>query len=255
MSHAIEQLIKLHDAQAVSIESFGAGRGRGVLSKDQVIAAFSEAERRCSIGFDLLMAKHRQDARAEMRLRNAIHQRAQITGHELATAAADIAISLTLNRILPSQHNHIASLLRRHHRRGQQARRLIDACNDTIRGMKNRRGDPEYIRMQQERAAEIRTDLKAWSEREAAAATVCPRCNGTANIKIGSCPECKGSGRIASTNDDVWRSMREAGCSKEHFSLTYLPMINALCSWLSKMESEASDIMNKRIRAELRGAA
>lgn len=256
MSLAIEQLIKLHDAQAVSIESFGAGRGRGMISKEQVIAAFAEAERRCQTGFDILLAKHRQDGKAEVRLRQVTMLQAQRSGFPLSSDAALISISLTLHRILPSQQPHIASLLRRHHRRAQQARRLIDACNDTIRGMIRRGGDPEYIKMQKARADEIRNGLREWSEREAMSATTCPRCSGTGSAKAGSaCQECGGGGLVVTTDNDIWRAMKAAGATRKDFDEVYQPLIKSLCCWLSAKESEASDIMSKRISAEIRGAA
>ncbi|MEH6372312.1 TIGR02642 family protein [Pectobacterium carotovorum] len=72
MTIAIEQLIKMHDPRCMSIESLNVGRGRAVLSKEQILAAFATTQHRHSIGFDLLMAKYRHDSQAEQRIRAAI---------------------------------------------------------------------------------------------------------------------------------------------------------------------------------------
>ena len=257
MSQAIEQLIRLHDAQAVSIESFGQGRGRGILSKEQQIAAFALAQRTCPVGFDVLQAKHRGDQKAAERLRSsAMHMAQESSSLALAPMAGIIAVSVVLGHIIPSQQNHIASLLRRHSRRGQQTRRLIDACNDTIREMVRRGGDPEYIEMQRQRAGQLRDALRSWSEAEAITATNCPRCAGTAILKAGSiCPECAGSGKVITTSDHMWQHMKTAGAKRSDFDAQYLPLIQRLAHTLSIKESEATDIIQRRISAEIRGAA
>lgn len=256
MSHAIEQLIKLHDAQAVSIESFGSGRGKGILTKEQQIAAFAAAQRSCPAGFDILLVRYRQDRAAEFRIHQHIDAWSSKSNLPFARNAAILAFSATIGRTLPSQHQHIASLLRRHSRRGQQARRLIDACNDTLREMIRRGGDPDYVQLQRQRADEIRAGLRQWSEREAVTTAVCPRCSGTGAVKAGSnCSECAGSGRISSGSDDIYRSMKDCGIGRDEFNSHYVPLINSCINWLNLMESEASDILTRRIKAELRGAA
>lgn len=257
MSQAIEQLIRLHDAQAVSIESFGQGRGKGILSKEQQIAAFAAAQRKCPVGFDVLQAKHRGDSKAAARVRgHAIDIATSACAMALAPMAAVIAVSVVLGHILPTQQNHIASLLRRHSRRGQSTRRLVDACNDTIRAMVRRGGDPEYIEMQRQRADELRNSLRAWSESEAITTTNCPRCAGTSILKAGNiCPECSGSGKVVTTTDHMWQHMKNAGAKKTDFDAHYLPLIHRIAQALIIKESEATDILHNRIRAELRGAA
>lgn len=257
MSQAIEQLIRLHDAQAVSIESFGQGRGKGVLSKEQQIAAFALAQRKCPTGFDLLQAKHRGDQKAAERVREyAVHVALSSSSLALASMAGIIAVSVVLGHILPSQQKHIASLLRRHSRRGQQTRRLIDACNDTMREMVRRGGDPDYIKMQRQRADALRDALRTWSEAEAITATTCPRCAGTSIIKGNKiCPECGGSGKVLTTTDHMWQHMKSAGAIRSDFDAHYLPLIHRIAHTLSIKESEATDIIQNRIRAEIRGAA
>lgn len=256
MTQAIEQLIKLHDAQAVSIESFGGGRGRGVLTKEQQIAAFAVAQRRCPTGFDILLVKYKQDRSAEFRIHQQIAAWALRHGQQHAHYACILALSASIGRIVPSQKNHVAALLRRHSRRGMQARRLIDACNDTLREMIRRGGDPDYIEMQRKRANEIRDALRAWSEKEAMTTQACPRCSGTGRVKgEEACPECSGSGKVCVSNDDIYRSMKELGVTRDVFSQQYAPLVSQCVNWLSCMESEASDIISRRIRAELQGAA
>lgn len=257
MSQAIEQLIRLHDAQAVSIESFGQGRGKGILSKEQQIAAFALAQRQCPVGFDVLQAKHRGDGAAADRLRtHAISIASDLSQMSLSSMAAIIAVSVVLGHIIPSQQKHIASLLRRHSRRGQQTRRLVDACNDTIREMVRRGGDPDYIRMQRQRADELREALRVWSESEAITTSVCPRCSGTSVIKGSTvCNECAGSGRVSTTSDHMWQHMKSAGAKRTDFDAHYLPLIQRLAHTLSIKESEAADIIQRRISAEIRGAA
>lgn len=259
MTQGIEQLIKLHDAQALSIESMGAGRGRGILTKEQQIGAFATAQRKCQVGFDILMVKHRQDEQAEMRVRKAI-----ITwcltrpGQEFAINACHLSLSVIAGRVLPSQHAHIAALLRRHSRQAQNSRRLSDACNETIKGMIRRGGDPEYIEMQKERVREIKESLYAWSVKAAMATTVCARCAGTCVIKTKEpCPECSGTGRITSSIKDIELSLRECGLkiTSQDWQERYLPVVTACMQWLYLKESEAADIIAKRIRQELQGVA
>lgn len=46
MTIAIEQLIKMHDPRCMSIESLNVGRGRAVISKEQILAAFATTQHR-----------------------------------------------------------------------------------------------------------------------------------------------------------------------------------------------------------------
>ncbi|CRY53589.1 uncharacterized phage protein [Yersinia intermedia] len=41
MTDAIEQLIKVHDPRCVSIESLNIGRGRAILTKDQILGTLA----------------------------------------------------------------------------------------------------------------------------------------------------------------------------------------------------------------------
>ncbi|WP_342707261.1 TIGR02642 family protein, partial [Yersinia ruckeri] len=67
-----EQLIKMHDPRCVSIESLNIGRGRAVLTKDQILGTFATCQHQHPVGFDILMTKYRNDCKAEQRVRAAI---------------------------------------------------------------------------------------------------------------------------------------------------------------------------------------
>ena len=258
MTLAIEQLVKLHDAQAIGLESMGAGKGKGILTKEQQIGAFAAAQRKCAVGFDVLMVKHCQDKKAERRLNAAIVNRLTEAGTTFAVQACLLVVSLVSGRVLPSRHKKIASLLRRHSRKAQHTRRLTDACNDTIREMERRGGDPEYIKSQHQRVSEMRQALHDWSESEALRATVCPRCSGTAIVKVTqACPECAGTGRIICSVDDIRESLRIYGTSitSAEWSEKWLPVVSGCLQWLYQQESEASDTISRRIRDELRSVA
>jgi uncharacterized phage protein len=122
--------------------------------------------------------------------------------------------------------------------------------------MVRRGGDPEYIEMQRERAGELRNALRAWSDAEAITATNCPRCAGTAILKAGSiCPECAGTGKVVTTSEHMWQHMKSAGAKRPDFDSHYLPLIQHIAHTLSIKESEATDIIQRRISAEIRGAA
>lgn len=65
MTTAIEQLIKMHDPRCVSIESLNIGRGRAILTKEQILGTFAICQHIHPVGFDILMTKYRNDCKAE----------------------------------------------------------------------------------------------------------------------------------------------------------------------------------------------
>ncbi|MEE4485687.1 TIGR02642 family protein [Serratia ficaria] len=115
MTNAIEQLIKMHDPRCVSAESMNVGRGRASLTREQILGAFAAAQHQHSVGLDLLMTKYRNDYKAEQRLRAAINEWVHQRPHpERAVAACQLALSIVLERNLPAQVAHLASLFRRY---------------------------------------------------------------------------------------------------------------------------------------------
>lgn len=65
MTTAIERLIKMHDPRCVSIESLNIGRGRAILTKDQILGTFATCQHIHPVGFDILMTKYRNDCKAK----------------------------------------------------------------------------------------------------------------------------------------------------------------------------------------------
>ena len=133
MTNAIEQLIRMHDPRCVSAESMNVGRGRAFLTREQILGAFAAAQHQHSVGFDLLMTKYRNDFKAEQRLRSAINEWVHQRPHpKRAVAACQLALSIVLERNLPAQVSHLASLFRRYGPRTAQARKNIAALRGRV---------------------------------------------------------------------------------------------------------------------------
>jgi uncharacterized phage protein len=268
MTNAIEQLIKMHDPRCVSAESLNVGRGRSSLTREQILGAFAAAQQQYSVGLDLLMTKYRNDFKAEQRLRAAINEWVHQRPHpDRAAAACQLALSIVLERNLPAQVAHLASLFRRYGPRTAQARKNIEALQSEIKGLDKRRcqaqiSDTVYVeagleitdlntRIERERAA-----LRAWSERHAATTNICPRCSGTGRTVRPhpvECEECGGKGKIPASMEHLRKSMRIIGAAVEpgDWVSQYSHLVKQCMDWLYVEESLATTLLSNRLIEEV----
>jgi uncharacterized phage protein len=267
MTNAIEQLIKMHDPRCVSAESMNVGRGRASLTREQILGAFAAAQHQHSAGLDLLMTKYRSDFKAEQRLRAAINEWVHQRPHpDRAATACQLALSIVLERNLPAQVVHLASLFRRYGPRTAQTRKNIEALQSEIKALEKRRcqeqiSDAVYVeagleitdlntRIEWERAA-----LRAWSERHAATTNICPRCSGTGRTVRPhpvECEECNGKGKIPANMEHLRKSMRIIGAAVEpgDWASQYSDLVKKCMNWLYVEESNATLLLTERIEEE-----
>ncbi|RNM07953.1 TIGR02642 family protein [Dickeya undicola] len=266
MTIAIEQLIKMHDPRCMSIESLNVGRGRGSLSKDQILGALATAQRHNSIGYDVLMAKYRHDDQAEQRIRTAITDWVNIRSDlEHANSACQLALNMMLERNLPAQINHISKLLCKYGPRFSQVRKNIDLLRAEIKRLEKARSqvktaDKEYHLIGQQivalsaRVDAERQGLRAWATQQAIRSNVCPRCSGTGRTHrpvIAFCNECGGSGRITATYEHLRASLNIGAVITTGEWPQYLGLAKRFLRWLYVEESEAVYILNKQIHDEV----
>lgn len=134
----------MHDPRCVSAESLNVGRGRASLTREQILGAFAAAQHQHSVGFDLLMTKYRNDFKAEQRLRVAINEWGHQQPHpEHAVAACQLALSIVLERNLPAQVSHLASLFRRYGPRTAQTRKNIEVLQAEIKVLEKQRSQAQ----------------------------------------------------------------------------------------------------------------
>ncbi|MFJ5427689.1 TIGR02642 family protein [Pectobacterium actinidiae] len=267
MTIAIEQLIKMHDPRCMSIESLNVGRGRAILSKEQIMAAFASTQHHHSVGFDLLMAKYRHDSQAEQRIRVAISHRVNTRTHLVhSDPACQLALSMVLERNLPAQIDHLAGLLRRYGAKAAQSRKNTDTLRSEIKQLERQRcrekvSHADYISAGieiaelNERIGHERKALLEWSERQAAQLNVCPRCNGTGKMlrpAIAVCNECGGNGHIAATFEHLRKSLAIIGAVIPVGEWPqYLDLVKRCMRWLYVEESQAVSVLNERIHNEI----
>ncbi len=268
MSQAIEQMIKMFDPQGVSIESLNIGRGKAILTRDQIIGAFAAAQHQHAVGYDLLMAKYRLDYRAEQRVREAIniwvHRRER---PERAHTACQLALNIVLERNLPAQIAQIALLLRDYGSRPGVYRKAITEFFDQIRILENSRSQVETtteeykqlsleIEQLQQQIKTERGIFRAWSESEAALTNICPRCRGTGIFlrpHPANCEECGGAGRIKASLEHVQKSMAMIGAKikPDDWTANYASLVQECMNWLYVEESNAGFVISDKIGAEM----
>ncbi|ENZ3704589.1 TPA: hypothetical protein SMF67_000838 [Serratia marcescens] len=267
MTTAIEQLIRMHDPRCISAESMNVGRGCASLTREQILGALAAVQHRHSVGLDLLMTKYRNDFKAEQRLRAAINEWVHQRPHpELAVAACQLALSMVLERNLPAQVSHLASLFRRHGPRTAQTRKNIEALQSEIKTLEKRRSqaqitDIEYHEVGFEiaditkRIERERAGLRAWSDQRAATTNICPRCSGTGRMVRPhpiECEECGGKGKIPANMEHLRKSMRIIGAVVEpgDWASQYSDLVKQCMGWLYIEESNATVLLSERIRSE-----
>jgi len=267
MTNAIEQLIKMHDPRCVSAESMNVGRGRASLTREQILGAFAAAQHQHSVGLDLLMTKYRNDFKAEQRLRVAINEWVYQRPHpERAAAACQLALSMVLERNLPAQVAHIATLLRRYGPRTAHTRKNIETLQSEIKVLEKQRSqtqisDIEYheagfeITDISKRIEHERATLRAWSERHATTTNICPRCSGTGRTVRPhpvECEECGGKGKIPANMEHLRKSMRIIGAAVEpgDWVSQYSDLVKQCMSWLYIEESNATSLLADRLANE-----
>ncbi|AHG22180.1 hypothetical protein Z042_23120 [Chania multitudinisentens RB-25] len=267
MTNAIEQLIKMHDPRCVSAEAMNIGRGRASLTREQILGAFAAAQHQHSLGLDILMAKYRSDCLAEQRVRMAINVWVHQRPHPArAAAACQLALSIVLERNVPAQIAHIASLLRRYGPRTAQTRKKIETLQTQIKYLEKQRSktsisDNTYheigfdiidINRSIERE---RISLRAWSEQHATTTNLCPRCSGTGRIAKphpAECEECNGKGKIPANMEHLRKSMRIIGAevAPGDWAGKYAGLVKRCMDWLYIEESNATLILSERLQNE-----
>ncbi|MGT3351719.1 TIGR02642 family protein [Yersinia enterocolitica] len=266
MTIAIEQLIKMHDPRCVSIESLNIGRGRAVLTKDQIVGTFATCQHSHPVGFDILMTKYRNDCKAEQRLRAAIGVWRHKRPHPpRAIAACQLALNMVLDRNLPAQVEQIATLLRRYGSRTGITRKVVDGLQQQIKLLERDKaqalddGTIELLASDiQTLQSKIKTErgaLRAWANQQAAVTQVCPRCHGAGKILRPHpeiCNECGSSGRIPPTMEHLRKSMGIIGAeiSAGEWAAQYAPLVKECMHWLYVEESNAGEALMERIQLE-----
>lgn len=221
MTIAIEQLIKMHDPRCVSIESLNIGRGRAVLTKDQILGTFATCQHQHPVGFDILMTKYRNDCKAEQRIRAAISIWLHKRPHPpRGIAACQLALNMVLDRNLPAQVEQIATLLRRYGSRTGMTRKVVEGLQQQIKLLERDKAQAlddgaiallaNDIKALQAKIKTERGGLRTWANQQAAVTQVCPRCHGagkTLRPHPEICNECGGGGRILPTMEHLRKSM------------------------------------------------
>ncbi|WP_145517628.1 TIGR02642 family protein [Yersinia mollaretii] len=267
MTTAIEQLIKMHDPRCVSIESLNIGRGRAVLTKDQILGTFATCQHSHPVGFDILMTKYRNDCQAEQRLRAAIGVWLHKRPHPArAIAACQLALNMVLDRNLPAQVEQIATLLRRYGSRTGITRKVVDGLQQQIKLLERDKAQAlddgaiallaDEIKTLQSKIKTERGALRAWANHQAAITQVCPRCHGagkTLRPHPETCNECGGSGRIPPTMEHLRKSMGIIGAEipAGEWGTQYQSLVNECMQMLYIRVTEAEECMHNRLKAEL----
>ncbi|HDL7338641.1 TPA: hypothetical protein PXN07_003945 [Yersinia enterocolitica] len=267
MTTAIEQLIKMHDPRCVSIESLNVGRGRAVLTKDQILGTFATCQHSHPVGFDILMTKYRNDCQAEQRLRAAISVWLHKRPHPpRVIAACQLALNMVLDRNFPAQVEQIATLLRRYGSRTGITRKVVDGLQQQIKLLERDKAQAlddgaialraDEIKTLQSKIKTERGALRAWANHQAAITQVCPRCHGagkTLRPHPETCNECGGSGRIPPTMEHLRKSMGIIGAEIPvgEWAVQYAPVVKECMHWLLIEESEATDILKQRVSEEI----
>ncbi len=266
MTTAIEQLIKMHDPRCVSIESLNIGRGRAVLTKDQILGTFATCQHNHPVGFDILMTKYRNDCKAEQRLRAAISVWLHKRPHPpRGIAACQLALNIVSDRNLPAQIEQIAALLRRYGSRTGMTRKVVEGLQQQIKLLERDKAQSQHdgiiesISLQISKLhAKIKTErgaLRSWADQQAAITQVCPRCHGagkTLRPHPEICNECGGSGRISPTMEHLRKSMGIIGAEipAREWAEQYAPLIKECMQWLYVEESNAGEVLIERIQLE-----
>ncbi|CNI91080.1 TIGR02642 family protein [Yersinia enterocolitica] len=267
MTTAIEQLIKMHDPRCVSIESLNIGRGRAVLTKDQILGTFATCQHIHPVGFDILMTKYRNDCKAEQRLRAAISVWLHKRPHPpRAIAACQLALNMILDRNLPAQVEQIATLLRRYGSRTGMTRKVVDGLQQQIKLLERDKAQTpddgaivllaNEIKNLQSKIKTERGALRAWANQQASVTQVCPRCHGagkTLRPHPEICNECGGGGRIPPTMEHLRKSMGIIGAEipPGEWAAQYVPLVKECMHWLLIEESEAADTLRQRVNEEI----
>lgn len=266
MTTAIEQLIKMHDPRCVSIESLNIGRGRAVLTKDQIVGTFATCQHSHLVGFDILMTKYRNDCKAEQRLRAAISVWLHKRPHPArGIAACQLALNMVLDRNPPAQVEQIATLLRCYGSRPGMTRKVVEGLQQQIKLLERDKAQAlddgaiallaNDIKALQSKIKTERGALRAWANQQAAVTQVCPRCHGagkTLRPHPEICNECDGGGRILPTMEHLRKSMGIIGAEipAGEWAVQYTPLVKECMQWLYVEESEATRVLFDRIQLE-----
>lgn len=173
---------------------------------------------------------------------------------------------MVLERNLPAQVAHIATLLRRYGPRTAHTRKNIETLQSEIKVLEKQRsqahiGDIEYHEAGFEitdickRIVHERATLRAWSERHATTTNICPRCSGTGRTARPhpiECEECGGKGKIPANMEHLRKSMHIIGAMVEpgDWANQYADLVKQCMNWLYVEESNATSLLADRIADE-----
>ncbi|OBX02215.1 hypothetical protein [Gallibacterium genomosp. 1] len=235
MSRSIELLVKMFDPRCVSAESIA--RGHSTLYKEQILAAFAQAEKAAFVGYHLLLLKYRFDQSSKDYLTKYIDLWLAEKGvkDDFAVKALNYVIDRLADIPLPTQYKRLNALRRRYLRSQYSFTKDIDIANQEAGPDKNSK-----------EARELRINVI----KEMRKSNICPRCHGTGEIgreQKRVCPSCEGKGRLIATNDHLIYSI---GCSGEYFRCYLHALVVEFEQFAQIQMSEAESIIKQRLKAE-----
>lgn len=236
MSRSIELLVKMFDPRCVSAESIA--RGHSTLYKEQILAAFAQAEKAAFVGYHLLLLKYRFDQSSKDYLTKYIDLWLAEKGvkDDFAVKALNYVVDRLADIPLPTQYKRLNALRRRYLRSQYAYTKDIDIANQEAGQDKNSK-----------EARELRINVI----KEMKKSNICPRCHGTGEIGRDQkriCPACEGKGRLIATNDHLIYSI---GCGGEYF-MRYLHALVVEFEQFAQIQmSEAENIIKQRLKAEI----
>ncbi|WP_077999878.1 TIGR02642 family protein [Edwardsiella tarda] len=267
MPIAIEQLIKMFDPRSVSAECLHLIRAVPGITREQILGAFAAVAQRHPLGFDLLLARYREDRQAEQRARRAAADRVRRSPHPLyGTAVCQLAVTVALGRTLPAQQVVLAALLRKHGPRAMLAAKQLADIQCQQKGLEKARvmlseGDWRYQRNLAQhdalvgRSVALRRALADWADAEAARSPHCPRCRGSGQLlrpQPHCCDTCGGRGKISVTAEHFRRSLADEGIviTPERWRAEYQPWVHDTLSRLYQEMQLAGDALSIRLTLE-----
>lgn len=238
MSRSIELLVKMFDPRCVSTESIA--RGRSTLYREQILAAFTQAEKEAFIGYHLLLLKYRFDKFSKDYLTKYIDLWLEAKGikDKFAVKALNYVIDRLADIPLPTQYKRLNALRRRYLRSQYAYTKEIGKTQEITNNKEIDKNSKE--------ARELRINVI----KEMKKSNICPRCHGTGEVgreQKRICPACEGKGRLIATNDHLIYSI---GCSGEYFRCYLHALVVEFEQFAQIQMSEAESIIKQRLKAE-----
>ena len=237
MSKVIELLIKMGDPKCVSVEAIS--RGESVLHKEQIIAAFAQAENTYPFGYHMLLVKYRRDEQSRRFASLYVAEWCnEIVGDNHATQALDYVVDMVADIPLPAQQKRLRALKNRYLRSQFAYTKDIEQANKTAQvcGLSSNSKEARQLRI-----AALNGLRKS---------TICPRCCGTGEIgrvQKRPCPECDGKGRLTA---DVGHLIKSLGCTEEYFKTHLNALVTQFEQHCYIEMSNAENLIKNRLKNE-----